>query len=40
MSLPARVYGWGTTELKFQLLAQHVGELLVAVDFPLHRPGR
>ena len=35
MSLPARVYGWGTPELKFPLLLQHIGELLAAVGFPV-----
>lgn len=35
MSLPARVYGWGTPELKFPLLLQHLGELLVALGFPI-----
>jgi hypothetical protein len=35
LSLPARVYGWGTPELKCPLLLQHMGELLVALGFPV-----
>ena len=34
-SLPERVYGWGTPDLRFQLLAQHVGEFLFAIGFPV-----
>lgn len=35
LSLPERVYGWGTPQLNFPLLAQHFGELLFALDFPV-----
>ncbi len=35
LSLPQRVYGWGTQELKFQLLLQHLSELLFAFGFPV-----
>ncbi|HEX2225625.1 MAG TPA: DUF6603 domain-containing protein [Candidatus Binatia bacterium] len=35
MALPERVYGWGTPQLRFQLLAQHVGELLFNLGFPV-----
>lgn len=35
LSLPKRVYGWGTPQLNFPLLAQHLGELLFALDFPV-----
>ena len=34
-SLPERVYGWGTPDLRFQLLAEHVGEMLFAFGFPV-----
>jgi Family of unknown function (DUF6603) len=34
-SLFERVYGWGTPDLRFHLLAQHVGELLFAIGFPV-----
>ncbi|MCW5795747.1 MAG: hypothetical protein KIS97_15560 [Nitrospira sp.] len=34
-SLPQRVYGWGTQELKFQLILQHFSELLFAFGFPV-----
>jgi hypothetical protein len=34
-SLPERVYGWGTPNLRFQLLAQHIGELPFALGFPV-----
>jgi len=34
-SLPEKVYGWGTQELKFQLLLQHLSELLFAFGFPV-----
>ena len=34
-SLPEKVYGWGTQELKFQLLLQHLSELLFALGFPV-----
>ena len=34
-SLLQRVYGWGTQELKFQLLLQHLSELLFAFGFPV-----
>ena len=34
-SLPEKVYGWGTQKLKFQLLLQHLSELLFAFGFPV-----
>ena len=36
LSLPRRVYGWGTQEFKFQLLLQHLSELLFAFGFPVY----
>src|SRR5215207_3981302 len=33
-SIPARVYGWGTPDLDFPLIANQVVELLNALDFP------
>lgn len=33
-SIPARVYGWGTPDLDFPLIANHVVELLNALAFP------
>jgi hypothetical protein len=35
LSLPQKVYGWGTPELKFLLLLQHLSELLFAFGFPV-----
>jgi hypothetical protein len=38
LSLPQKVYGWGTQDLKFPLLLQHLSELCFAFGFPvLHR---
>ena len=34
-SLPEVVYGWGTPDLDFHLLSEHVGELLFALGFPV-----
>src|SRR5262249_3601689 len=34
-SLPARVYGWGTPDLQFRLVIEHLGELLFALGFPV-----
>ncbi len=33
-SIPARVYGWGTPDLDFVLIANHVVELFNAIGFP------
>ncbi|HKS29811.1 MAG TPA: DUF6603 domain-containing protein [Pyrinomonadaceae bacterium] len=35
LSIPGRVYGWGTNDLDFTLVAEHLSELLVALDFPV-----
>ncbi len=35
LSLAQKVYGWGTPELKFPLLLQHLSELLFALGFPV-----
>lgn len=32
--IPAAVYGWGTPELRFARLAEHIGQLLIAVGLP------
>lgn len=34
LSIPSRVYGWGTAALDFELIAGHVQELLLALDIP------
>ena len=34
-SLPERVYGWGTPDLRFHLIVQHVGEMLTGLGFPI-----
>jgi hypothetical protein len=36
MSLPERVYGWGTPDLRIQLLLQHIAELFFALRFPVY----
>ncbi len=33
LSIPTRVYGWGTPDLQFELVAGHLQELLLALDF-------
>ena len=35
LSLPKKVYGWGTQDLKFPLLLQHLSELCFAFSFPV-----
>ena len=35
LSLPHTVYGWGTQDLKFPLLLQHLSELCFAFGFPV-----
>jgi hypothetical protein len=42
LSIPRRVYGWGTDDLDFELVADQVQELLLALDFPvaLRHPSR
>jgi uncharacterized protein DUF6603 len=42
LSIPARVYGWGTPDLEFDRVAAHVLELLLALDFEAghRRPAR
>jgi len=34
LSIPGRVYGWGSREFRFKLLAEHLLELLVALGVP------
>ncbi|MBP8265384.1 MAG: hypothetical protein KAX47_02445 [Zoogloea sp.] len=36
LSLPQKVYGWGTQDLKFPLLLQHLSELFFAFGFPVY----
>jgi hypothetical protein len=36
LSLPQKVYGWGSQELKFSLLLQHLSELFFAYGFPVY----
>jgi hypothetical protein len=33
LSIPTRVYGWGTADLEFERIAGHLLELLLALDF-------
>jgi hypothetical protein len=35
LSVPRRIYGWGTDELDFELVADQLQELLLALDFPV-----
>ena len=34
LSIPEIVYGWGTDDLNFELIAEHVHELLQSLNFP------
>jgi hypothetical protein len=42
LSIPTRVYGWGTPDLEFARIAGHLLELLLALDFDaaVRRPSR
>ncbi len=34
-SIPQRVYGWGSNDLKFDLISEHLGELFFALGYPV-----
>ena len=36
LSLPERVYGWGTPDLRIALLLQHISEFFFALGFPVY----
>lgn len=42
LSIPTRVYAWGTPKLDFELVARHLLELALTLDFPaaLRHPGQ
>ncbi|MCP5106064.1 MAG: hypothetical protein GY950_21950 [bacterium] len=35
LSIPLRVYGWGTDDLDFNLVIEHISELFFALEFPV-----